>query len=341
MQRSRSWVWLQVLIAWLPVWVLYAILIATAHPQVGPGNAALSAFWAISVAAALGMLVQRLTERIQWRYPLRALFVAVHAVAAIVFAATWVALTFIVELFAHGHMGIPYRPPPPAFMVMGVWLYLIVAGASYAIQATERASQAEALAARSQLAALRAQLNPHFLFNALHTVVQLIPLDPALAATAAEQLAGLLRTGIEEDRDLVSLSEEIAFVERYVSLERIRFGDRLDVVIDIRSDAWDAFVPSFALQSLVENAVRHGAEPREQPTSILVSGSRDGGMVKLTVRDSGAGAPFEHIEREDGTGLPRLRERLLVLYGGAARLDVSSDEQGFTATILLPYARAE
>lgn len=341
MQRSRSWVWLQVLIAWLPVWVLYAILIATAHPQVGKGSAALSAFWAISVAAALGLLVQRLTEQIQWGYPLRARFVVIHVVASIAYAGTWVALTFMVELFVHGHMGMPYQHPPPAFMVMGVWLYIIVAGASYAIQATERASQAEALAAQSQLAALRAQLNPHFLFNALHTVVQLIPLDPKLAAIAAEQLAGLLRTGLEEDRDLVPLSEEIAFVERYVTLERIRFGDRLDVLIDIKADARDALVPSFALQSLVENAVRHGAEPREQPTSILVDGTRDGDIVRLTVRDSGAGAPPEEIDREAGTGLPRLRERLAALYGGTARLDVSSSAIGFTATIVLPYEQAD
>jgi len=340
-QQSRSWVWLQVLIAWLPVWALYALLIDTAHPGIGARGAAMAAFFSIGIAAALGLLVQRLTERIRWQYPLRARFVLIHAVAATVFAATWLELTFTLEYLAQGQLEIPFNHPPPAFLVMGVWLYLIVAGASYAIQASARASQAEAQAARSQLAALRAQLNPHFLFNALHSVVQLIPLNPALAGTAAEQLAGLLRTGIEEDRDLVPLSEEIAFVERYIGLERIRFGDRLDIRIDVASDLRDALVPSFALQSLVENAVRHGAEPREHPTSIVVGGSRDNGMMKLSVRDSGAGAPVESAYREGGTGLSRLRERLGVLYGGAARLDVSSGSEGFTATILIPYDRPD
>lgn len=341
MQRSRVWVWLQILIAWLPVWALFAILIDTSHPGVGARGAAAAAFFSIGVAAALGIFVQRLTERVRWRYPLRVRFVAIHAVAAFVFSAAWLELTFALEYVVHLQQGIPFINPPPVFMVMGVWLYLIVAGASYAVQATERASKAEALAARSQLAALRAQLNPHFLFNALHTVVQLIPLDPRLAATAAEQLAGLLRTGIEEDRDLVPLAEEMAFVERYIGLERIRFGDRLDVTIDMSADSRDALVPSFALQSLVENAVRHGAEPREEPTRVVIEGARNDGAVRLSVSDTGGGASSGTLNRESGTGLARLRERLFALYGKAAHLDVSSRPDGFTATIVLPFTHDE
>src|SRR4026208_1160253 len=100
----------------------------------------------------------------------------------------------------------------------------MVSGVVYASEATERASKAEAIAARSQLAALRAQLNPHFLFNALHTVVQLMPVDPKGASRAAEQLAGLLRVTLEQDRDLVLLAEEWSFVEKYLELESLRFG---------------------------------------------------------------------------------------------------------------------
>ena len=341
-QRSRSWVWPQLVMAWLPVWVLYAIMIGSAHPGVSHLMAGLSALWSIAIAAALGILVQRLTDRLPWTYPFTARFILIHAVAAVAYSAAWVAITFLSAVVVHSDASIISRYLPPSVLILGLWLYLMVAGASYAIQATGRASDAEAIAAKSQLAALRSQLNPHFLFNALHTVVHLIPREPKRAAQAAEQLASLLRTGIEEDRDLVPLSEELAFVERYLSLERIRFAERLDVRVDLANELRSALVPSFSLQSLVENAVRHGATPREDPTSIVISGSRSDGILTLTVRDSGEGATEEAIGQSKGTGIPRLRERLSALYGGKARLDISSGTgDGFTATMSMPYADDE
>ena len=339
MQRSQSWVWRQLVIAWLPVWVLYAIMIGNAHPEVGHVMAGLSALWSIGVAAVLGIFVQRLADRVPWTYPFNVRFILIHAAAAVVYSISWVAITFLSAYLVHSGNLIILRYLPPSVLILGLWLYLMVAGASYAIQATGRAAEAEAVAAKSQLAALRSQLNPHFLFNALHTVVHLIPREPKRAAQAAEQLAALLRTGIEEDRDLISLSEELAFVERYLSLERIRFAERLDVRLELPADLRNALVPSFSLQSLVENAVRHGAAPREAPTSIVIGGSRSDGMLTLTVRDSGAGATEEAIGQSKGTGIPRLRDRLNALYGSRARLDVSSSNgEGFTATMTIPHA---
>jgi Histidine kinase len=341
-QRSRSLVWTQLAIAWLPVWVLYFLLIGTAHPEVGHVMAGLSALWAIVIAAALGVLVQRLAERLPWRFPFDARFLLIHTFAAIAYSAAWVGLTFLSVFIVHSDGSLMFRFLPPSVAVLGAWLYVMVAGASYAIQATERAAQSETLAAKSHLAALRAQLNPHFLFNALHSVVHLIPREPKLAANAAEQLASLLRTGIEEDRDLIALSEELAFVERYLNLERIRFGDRLEVRVDLADDVRDALVPSFSLQSLVENSVRHGAAPREEPTSIVIDGSRSDGILKLSVRDSGAGATQQALDESKGTGITRLRDRLRVLYSGQARLDVSSSAgKGFTATMTIPYDTAD
>ena len=107
---------------------------------------------------------------------------------------------------------------------------------------------------------------------------------------AAEQLAGLLRGAIEEDRDLVPVSEEWAFVERYLDIERIRFGDRLRVHVRLSEDARSALLPVVVLQKLVENAVRHGAAPRVEPTDIAIAGSVANGMLTLVVRDSGGGA---------------------------------------------------
>ena len=273
---ARAWIWVQLAIGWLPVWVLYASMILSMHG--GPVSPALLiAGRAIGVAALLGLLVLRWTEHFAWPRQLSLGFVAGHLAAA------------------------------------------------------------SAFAARSQLAALRGQLNPHFLFNALHTVVQLIPVDPTRAGEATEQLAGLLRTASEEDRDLVPLREECTFVERYLALEALRFGDRLRWRVDLDEGAMDAVVPSLVLQTLVENSVRHGAAPREEPTTLTLTARVAGTELLVEVSDTGAGAESGAAER-GGTGLRRLRERLAALYGAGASLVTGNEPAGgFTATVRLPF----
>ena len=335
----RSWVWLQLIIGWLPVWALYSTLIFGAHPGTSVPGAIFAGARAVSCAAALGFLVHRLTQLRPWPYPMRASFVAVHLAAAPLYATAWVTLTIVLEAAvsrSHGVDAMVVRVPVAPFLVIGVWLYVMVASVIYARQAAERAAVAEALAARSQLAVLRAQLNPHFLFNALHTVVQLIPRQPKRATQAAEQLAGLLRTSLEEERDLVSLAEEWAFVERYLELERIRFGDRLQVTMEMEGDAERALVPSFALQTLVENAVRHGAAPRIEQTSLRVHASTGERTLKIVVQDSGAGADAARLTTT-GTGLARLRDRLRALFGDRGRLTLDSRPgEGFVAELVMP-----
>jgi len=339
----RSWVWLQLLIGWLPVGALFAALILAAHPNAGPAGAVIAAGRMMVAGAVLGFPVYRLTRRVRWPDPMRVSFVAIHLLAAVIYSAVFVALNSAMESVVRGHAVVIIGGAGlSAFIVLGVWLYVMIAGVAYANEATVRAARAEAAAARSQLAALRSQLNPHFLFNALHTVVQLIPRDPARAGRAAEEVAGLLRTTLEENRDLVSLEEELAFVRRYLGVERIRFGDRLAVTENTPDDVLDARVPVFAVQTLVENAVRHGAAPRVEPTTITVSARADDGMLTVTVHDTGAGAPAGAVARSRGTGLRRLRERLDALYGGRARLALDSPrEHGFTASLSIPLSADE
>jgi LytS/YehU family sensor histidine kinase len=220
-------------------------------------------------------------------------------------------------------------------VVIGTFVYLLVAGVFYATDATARAARAEAVAAQTQLAALRAQLHPHFLFNALHTVVQLIPLDPVRAADAASLVADLLRSAVEEQRDEITLDDEWRFVSRYLAIEQIRFGDRLVVRDGIASELLAERVPSFALQALVENAVRHGAAPRVAPTEIVVTAAGSASELTLSVRNTGDVQPGS--SNGIGTGLARLRERLAVLYGGAARLSCGPLEQGgYEAVLVVP-----
>jgi len=333
----RRVIWLQLILGWLPVWVLYAALIGFSHPGASIHFAAFIGFLSIAIAAVLGLAVQRLTDRAAWPHPFRLSFVGLHVAGAVAYAMVWQGLTRSVQWGLHGNAAVAFQYRLVPSLVLGIWLYVMVAGVAYATQATERAARAEAIAARSHLAALRAQLHPHFLFNALHTVVQLIPTDPRHAAQAAEQIAGLLRTTIEEDRDLVSLAEEAAFVERYLELERIRFGDRLRVRVELSDAAREALIPSFALQTLVENAVRHGAAPRVEPTEITVTARATSDETTVMVHDTGAGASPEQIAQSEGRGLKRLRERLAALYRGRARLDLAAGPKGgFTATLTVP-----
>jgi sensor histidine kinase YesM len=337
---SRRVVWLQLLIGWLPVWALFTMLILVAHEHASFHEAVLLALRSIVAAAALGLVVQKLTERFPWPGHVTVPFVALHIVAALVYGVAWIALNSVIESIMHRAIVIVFGLGFTPYMITGAWIYVMIAGVSYTVQATERASRAEAVAARSQLAALRSQLNPHFLFNALHTVVQLIPREPKIAAQAAEQLAGLLRTTIEEDRDTVSVSEEVEFVERYLEIERIRFGDRLRSRFDIAEDASMASLPSFSIQTLVENSVRHGASPVVEPTDITIVAQMINGKLILTVTDNGAG--MSNSPDKSGTGLRRLRERLTVLYEGRASFDVTPVEpRGTKATLRIPQEPAD
>src|SRR5262249_15494084 len=150
-------------------------------------------------------------------------------------------------------------------------------------------------AARAQLDTLRMQLHPHFLFNALHTVVQLIPVDTRAATMAAEQLAGALRTTIAEQRDLVPLRDEWAFVQRYLAIESLRFGERLILEAAVDERALSALLPSFALQTLVENALRHGAAPRIEATRVSIRAQLAADTLDITVADDGIGADVEAL----------------------------------------------
>ncbi len=343
---SRAWLWLQIIIGWVPIWALFTLMMVSVHDLPWQG-ATLSASRMMAAAAVLGVAVHRFTARLPWPYPMQVRFVLMHLLAAALYAVAWLVLISAIESallsLARGHLTGVFVVGPGVvpFMILGVWLYVIVAGVTYSTRAAQRAAQIEALAARTQLAALRAQLHPHFLFNALHTVVQLIPVDPRGAVRAAEQLAGALRTAIEEERDLVPLSAELAFVRRYLAIECIRFGDRLDVREEIDAAAQAALLPSFALQTLVENAVRHGAAPRAESTTLTMAARVNDGTLCLTVTDDGAGAATTQVESGTGTGLRRLRERLRHLYGTRAQLEIASAAgEGLRATLTLPCTTA-
>ena len=178
--------------------------------------------------------------------------------------------------------------------------------------------------------------------DALHTVVQLIPIDPRGAAHAAEQLAQALRIAVEEHRDLLPLPDEWAFVQRYLAIESIRFGERLQLEVDLPAGAMTWLLPSFALQTLVENAVRHAAAPRIDPTRLRIAAHINGDQLIVSVADNGAGVDPAALANAPGTGPKRLSERLPWLYGSGGSLVVNSTPgAGFEARLTLPQRIGE
>ena len=213
-------------------------------------------------------------------------------------------------------------------------------GLLYYREARDRAlaaSRLEAALARARLDALAMQLRPHFLFNALNGVCALIRADPAAAERMVELLSDLLRESLKPAaRGEVALREEIAFLERYLEIEAIRFGSRLEIDIQIDPAAEEAQVPHLILHPLVENALRHGVARRSGKGTLRVSARRCGDAVEIQVWDNGPG--FSADTREPGLGLANTRSRLDLLYGAAHRLEIR-EEDGVRVSLTLPFRR--
>jgi two-component system LytT family sensor kinase len=203
-----------------------------------------------------------------------------------------------------------------------------------------RASELERQLSEARLHALEAQLRPHFLFNALHTVASLVRSgEPDLAVRTIARLGELLRSLLSDGGGQeIPLRDELAFVGRYLEVERARFGDRLATRVDADAAVLDALVPRFVLQPLVENAVRHGVEPYDAAGRVEVRAARAGGVLRLEVLDSGPGPAPAQDRARPGVGLANTRARLRQLYGDAARLDLAPAPGGGTVAVLeLPW----
>lgn len=227
----------------------------------------------------------------------------------------------------------------------GIAVYLSVVGIEHAtryfVEAREREIQVARLSeqlAGARFAALQAQVNPHFLFNTLNTIAVLVRDNERQAAVAiVEQLSEVLRASLSSHRqNEVTLSEELELVRQYVAIERVRFSDRLTPEFEVDDSLLSALVPSFAVQTLVENAIRHGIAKTPDAGRLRVEAGRDGDMLVISVTDDGAGIDTDGIT--PGHGIENTRERLRALYGDNASLDVRKRPEGGTIAILrVPY----
>jgi sensor histidine kinase YesM len=208
-----------------------------------------------------------------------------------------------------------------------------------------REQEMATLASEAELRALRAQINPHFLFNALTTIGYLIQTSPPRAVETLMRLTALLRSVLRSEGEFTTLGRELDLVESYLDIERARFEHRLRVTIDVPEELRHVRVPPFVIQPLVENAVKHGISRKDAGGAVIVRATSDqiglDGCLSITVSDTGVGASPGALARgrEAGIGLRNVERRLACHYGPAARFAIQSvPDKGTTVTLDLPLA---
>ena len=229
----------------------------------------------------------------------------------------------------------------------GVATYWATIGIQYAIRYYQmyrerelRASQLEAKLAQSQLQILKMQLHPHFLFNTLNAISELVHTDPDVAEQMVTNLSDLLRLSLETaGKQEVPLQQELDFLGKYLEIEQTRFHDRLRVRMKIDPKSLDASVPNMILQPLVENAIRHGIGPLACGGQIEIQAVRENGSLRLRVSDDGRGLPHGNVHAiREGVGLSNTRARLNHLYGPAHQFELQSvPDRGLTLSMTIPY----
>ena len=339
-------------------WIVYAGLLLAGELRIEPGAFVRPLLLVIVntlpyalVSAAVAMNRRRLL-RPEWSIPKT---LGVHAVVGLLFSISASALLYgVVEAtgLRSGEMAdLPPRLQLVFMLATGMFVYVIFltllmwSESVRRVQESDEAMAREAiLRAEAEAKALRAQFNPHFVFNTLHSLMLLVRADPAAAERAIEDVATLIRfASIVQRRDLdtVPLAKELEVARRYVALERLRLEDRLRVEWHIDVDRARFAIPAFSLQTLVENAIKHGIEPRVGGGSVVVRVEHHAGRLQVTVEDDGVGADPEQVEAHAGHGLDLLRRRFESRYGPDGTVGVvTAPGQGFRVVLDMPADRA-
>ena len=350
--RSRTRGALFYLAGWSPLAVLYTIVMRYTAAGDWP-TAAMYALTYLGPAMALGAFFWiKIQGRIQWeRLPWFQLLCRELANAAAYTVGMHV--LYVLLLWTMGgretvHAAIDQRLGWE--LLFGAQLYIVQAAVFHSIRVSAAlrrkeiaAAEAESLRVRAEMEALRGQLNPHFLFNSLHSITALVRSDPPRAEEALLQFAGLLRRVLEvkrEPADEVSLAEEMAFVDDYLAIERLRLGDRLRVTRAISAAALRCGLPAFSVQPLVENAIRYAVAPRRDGGTVTLDGAERDGRLVFTVADDGPGADPAAIAAASGVGLSVIRRRLQLRYGDRAAFSLdTAPGKGFRVTLALPAVK--
>jgi Putative regulator of cell autolysis len=355
-------------IKWLGIgliWTLMALFFASQFAlqnQLSPNPVP---FWKIlSWQMVSGYIWFALSPIILWlarKFPFEAgkwqKSLAVHLFGSVIIAF----LQLAIDTFILTRLGYPPRRQFSGFLEayqffvfvnlhLSILIYLAVVGIRSAFgyyqkyrERELKTSQLEARLATTRLQVLRMQLHPHFLFNTLNAISELIHKDPEAAEKMIGDLSDLLRMSFEKlEVQEISLKQELEFLKKYLEIEQMRFHDRLKVEMKIAPDALDAKVPNMILQPLVENAIKHGLAPRSEGGTIEIGAERSNGSLRLSVSDNGVGVPFGDVESIlEGVGLSNTKRRLRHLYGESHRFDLTASNGGLKVDLTIPFKESE
>ncbi|MEP6691640.1 MAG: histidine kinase [Gemmatimonadaceae bacterium] len=359
--RAVWWRWSSYAALWTTIAALFAALSALVYllmSSYGHGRAGGPppiGEWAASFAtmladwylwAFLAPLVMWLGSRISFaRFP-RVVVIVAHLLLGVTIAFGKVSLRYWIG------RAVPWLPTLPWPSILdtlptNVLVYWSILGVSYAIEYYSRfrerevrAAHLESRLARAQLDVLRMQLDPHFLFNTLHTISVLVrEHENDTADRMIARLSELLRLSIDnEAMQEVPLARELEILACYLDIQQTRFQERLAVGLDIDPAARDGMVPTLLLQPLVENAIRHGIAHRDTGGRVDVAAARDGDRLRITIRDDGQGISEQAVAGATGVGIPNTRARLEKLYGDRHRFELRNDPAGGVAvTMEIPW----
>jgi sensor histidine kinase YesM len=339
-------------LVWINLAVALVVLIQIAGNQVSSLQALLHmlAFTLVyaNVTGVLGFFVLGgLVEKLALhKFPLA----PVVAVGIIVFTAVGclLAQTLLMEIgfVVPRHFWLEYlhtlrvAMPLAILFGLGAWVHAMLRARLQLVEAKlhekEMAEErTRKLAAEARLRSLESRIHPHFLFNTLNSISSLIAVNPVRAEQIVGRLAALLRASLDtSNQPLIPLREELAMVESYVDIERVRFGDKLRGSVNVPAELQDVKVPPMSVQSLVENAVKHGITPQAGGGEFLVTASAENGNLRIEVRDTGPG--FDLAAIRSGHGLDNLVERLDALFGEKARLNVLRKDGYSVVEMVLP-----
>jgi hypothetical protein len=304
------------------------------------------------IAAFLSPAAIRLADRFRLEPPHRLRNVSLHAVGGVAFSVAAYLIWQVAMYVAGAQEWPPSLTAELQKLAWGLsdggplyWVVVFVHNAGHYYRryeiSTAKAADLNAQLAQAQLQSLKMQLHPHFLFNALHSISELIHVDPAAAERMIIGLSNLLRSSLASSSELeVPLERELELTGLYLAIEKMRFDDRLSVDWRIAEETKEALVPNLILQPLVENAIKHGISCRPGSGHIALEAVRNGGLLVITIRDNGAG--FDSAKRPivEGIGLTTTRARLEKLYGAKQSFHFVLRPGGTEAVMRLPFRTA-
>lgn len=353
-------------IFYFAAWLIYAVCLGSVLLSVGNTlnlSLLLTILCNVAPGALLGFLVVQICRRLPWSATRQlSRFVSIHILLLLSFAFLWCSANLVfLSIFSSVQRGswIFIRWDNFALLwqlLNGATIYLAVVSAVYVRQINEnlrieerrnaelvvRAARAEAAQVSAELFALRSQLNPHFLFNTLHSLMALVRADANAAEAAIERFALMLRYVLQSQNETrattdVRFADEWNFVQNYLELERLRLGKRLRLTTDIEPAANEYFLPAFTIQPLIENAVKHAIAPRADGGNLTISARVEKENLVVKISDDGKPLHSTAEKSNNGLGLKLVRESLATRFGDRASLRTKNVD-GFTALITIPRA---